>query len=131
MNQPAFRLERATERDLALILRFIKELGAYEQLSHEVTVTEQELRESLFGAQPAAEVVVAYAGDEPAGFAVYFHTFSTFLGRRRVLAYVARVAVERDCGRLEWSVLNWNDLALGVYRKIGARPMNEWTVQRL
>jgi GNAT superfamily N-acetyltransferase len=151
MNQPAFRLERATERDLGLILRFITELGAYEQLSDEVTVTEKELRESLFGPQPAAEVVIAYAGDEPAGFAVYFHTFSTFLGRRgvyledlfvvpswrgrglgrRLLAYVARVAVERDCGRLEWSVLNWNELALGVYRKIGARPMNEWTVQRL
>ena len=116
-----------------------------------MTATEQELRESLFGFQPAAEVVIAYAGDEPAGFAVYFHTFSTFLGRRglyledlfvvpswrgrglgrRLLAYVARVAIERDCGRLEWSVLDWNELALGVYRKIGARPMTEWTVQRL
>jgi GNAT superfamily N-acetyltransferase len=151
MNQPTFRLERATERDLGLILRFISELGAYEQLAHEVTVTEEQLRETLFGLQPAAEVVIAYAGDEPAGFAVYFHTFSTFLGRRglyledlfvvpnwrgrglgrRLLAYVARVAVERDCGRLEWAVLDWNQLALGVYRKIGARPMNEWTVQRL
>jgi GNAT superfamily N-acetyltransferase len=95
--------------------------------------------------------MIAYAGDEPAGFAVYFHTFSTFLGRRGLyledlfvvpswrgrglgrllLAYVARVAIERDCGRLEWSVLDWNELALGVYRKIGARPMTEWTVQRL
>ena len=151
MNQPTFRLEPATERDLGLILRFIRELGAYEQLAHEVTATEEELRESLFGSQPAAEVVIAYAGDEPAGFAVYFHTFSTFLGRRglyledlfvvpscrgrglgrRLLAYVARVAVERNCGRLEWSVLDWNELALGVYRKIGARPMTEWTVQRL
>lgn len=151
MNQPTFRLEPATERDLGLILRFIRELGAYEQLAHEVTATEGELRTSLFGLQPVAEVVIAYAGDEPAGFAVYFHTFSTFLGRRglyledlfvvpawrrvglgrRLLAYVARVAVERDCGRLEWSVLNWNEPALGVYRKIGARPMSEWTVQRL
>jgi GNAT superfamily N-acetyltransferase len=151
MNHPTFRIEPATERDLGLILRFISELGAYEQLAHEVTATEEELRTSLFGLQPAAEVVIAYAGDEPAGFAVYFHTFSTFLGRRglyledlfvvptwrsvglgrRLLAYVARVAVERDCGRLEWSVLNWNELALGVYRKIGARPMSEWTVQRL
>jgi GNAT superfamily N-acetyltransferase len=151
MNLPTFRLEPATERDLGLILRFIRELGAYEQLAHEVTATEEELRTSLFGLQPAAEVVIAYAGDEPAGFAVYFQTFSTFLGRRglyledlfvvptwrgvglgrRLLAYVARVAVERDCGRLEWSVLNWNELALGVYRRIGARPMSEWTVQRL
>ena len=151
MNQPTFRLVPATERDLGLILRFIRELGAYEQLAHEVTATDEGLRESLFGPQRAAEVVIAYAGDEPAGFAVYFHTFSTFLGRRgmyledlfvvpswrglglgrRLLAFVARVAVERDCGRLEWAVLNWNELALGVYRKIGARPMNEWTVQRL
>jgi GNAT superfamily N-acetyltransferase len=151
MNHPTFRLEPATERDLGLILRFIRELGAYEQLAHEVTATEEELRTSLFGLQPAAEVVIAYAGDEPAGFAVYFHTFSTFLGRRglyledlfvvptwrgvglgrRLLGYVARVAVERDCGRLEWSVLNWNELALGVYRSIGARPLSEWTVQRL
>jgi GNAT superfamily N-acetyltransferase len=151
MSQPTFRLEPATERDLGTILRFIRELGAYEQLGHEVTATEEELRESLFGSRPAAEVVIGYAGDEPAGFAVYFHTFSTFLGRRglyledlfvvpgwrgrglgrRLLAYVARVAVERGCGRLEWSVLDWNELALGVYRKIGARPMNEWTVQRL
>ena len=151
MSEPAFRLEPATERDLALILRFISELGAYEQLTHEVTATEEDLRESLFGLQPAAEVVIAYAGEEPAGFAVYFPTFSTFLGRRglyledlfvvpgwrgrglgrRLLAYVARVAVERGCGRLEWAVLDWNELALGVYRKIGARPMSEWTVQRL
>ena len=151
MSQPTFRLAPATERDLGLILRFIRELGAYEQLAHEVTVTDQELRESLFGFQPAAEVVIAYADDEPAGFAVDFNTFSTFLGRRglyledlfvvpswrgrglgrRLLAHVARVAIERDCGRLEWSVLDWNELALGVYRKIGARPMTEWTVQRL
>jgi len=151
MSQPAFRLEPATARDLGLILRFIRELGAYEQLTHEVTATEEDLRESLFGLQPAAEVVIAYAGDEPAGFAVYFPTFSTFLGRpglyledlfvvprwrarglgRRLLAYVARVAVERNCGRLEWSVLDWNELALGVYRKIGARPMSEWTVHRI
>jgi GNAT superfamily N-acetyltransferase len=147
----AFRLEPATERDLGLILRFIRELGAYEKLAHEVTATEEGLRESLFGSHPAAEVVLAYAGDEPAGFAVYFHTFSTFLGRRglyledlfvvphwrghglgrRLLAYVARVAVERGCGRMEWAVLDWNELALGVYRKIGARSMDEWTVQRL
>ena len=151
MSQPTFRLEAATEHDIGLILRFIRELGAYEELAHEVTATEEELRETLFGLQPAAEVMIAYAGEEPAGFAVYFHTFSTFLGRRglyledlfvvpnwrghglgrRLLAHVARVAVERDCGRLEWSVLDWNELALGVYRKIGARPMNEWTVHRL
>lgn len=148
---PNFRLEPATERDVGLILRFIRELSVYEELAHEVIATEEVLRESLFGSHPAAEVVIAYAGDEPAGFAVYFQTFSTFLGRRglyledlfvvpqwrghglgrRLLAYVAYVAVERGCGRMEWSVLDWNEPALGVYRKIGARSMDEWTVHRL
>jgi GNAT superfamily N-acetyltransferase len=148
---PTVRLQPATELDVGLILRFIRELGAYEHLAHEVTATEENLRESLFGSHRAAEVVIAYVDEKPAGFAVYFQTFSTFLGRRglylddlfvvpewrghglgrRLLAYVARVAVERGCGRMEWSVLDWNELALGVYRKIGARPMDEWTVQRL
>jgi GNAT superfamily N-acetyltransferase len=148
---PSFHLRPAAEGDLALVLRFIRELAAYEKLAHEVTATEAGLRESLFSARPAAEVVLAFAGDQPVGFAVYFHTFSTFLGQRglyledlfvvpefrghglgrRLLAHVARVAVERGCGRMEWSVLDWNELALGVYRRIGASPMEEWTVQRL
>jgi GNAT superfamily N-acetyltransferase len=151
MSTGSFRIEPATERDLSLILRFIKELAAYEKLAHEVTATEEILRASLFSARPAAEVVIAHADAEPAGFAVYFQTFSTFLGRpglyledlyvspqwrgrglgRRLLAHVAGVAVDRGYGRMEWSVLDWNELALDVYRKIGARPMNEWTVQRL
>jgi GNAT superfamily N-acetyltransferase len=146
-----FRLEPATERHVPVILRFIKELAEYEKLAHEVVATEGGLREALFGANPAAEAVVAYGSDEPIGFALYFRTFSTFLGRpglyledlyvtpswrgrgagRRLLAYVAGVAVDRGYGRLEWSVLDWNELALAVYRKIGARPMNEWTMQRL
>jgi GNAT superfamily N-acetyltransferase len=151
MSNGPFRIEPATERDLSLILRFIKELAAYENLAHEVTATEESLRTSLFGSHPAAEAVLAYADAEPAGFAVYFQTFSTFLGLpgvyledvyvspawrgrglgRRLLAHVAGVAVDRGYGRMEWSVLDWNELALGVYRKIGARPMEEWTVQRL
>jgi GNAT superfamily N-acetyltransferase len=151
MSTGSFRIEPATERDLSLILRFIKELAAYEKLAHEVTATEEILRASLFSARPAAEVAIAHADAEPAGFAVYFQTFSTFLGRpglyledlyvspqwrgrglgRRLLAHVAGVAVDRGYGRMEWSVLDWNELALDVYRKIGARPMNEWTVQRL
>jgi GNAT superfamily N-acetyltransferase len=151
MSTTGFRLEPATEQHLPLILRFIRELAEYEQLAHEVVATEEGLRESFFGPRPAAEAVFAYAGDEPVGFAIYFQTFSTFLGRpgiyledlyvtprwrghgvgRRLLGHVARVAVERGYARMEWSVLNWNELALGVYRKIGARPMNEWTVQRL
>jgi GNAT superfamily N-acetyltransferase len=151
MSTGRFRIEPATERDLPLILRFIRELAAYERLEHDVTATEEILRTSLFGSHPAAEVVIAYADAEPAGFAVYFQTFSTFLGLpgvyledvyvspawrglglgRRLLAHVARVAVDRGYGRMEWSVLDWNELALDVYRKIGARPMDEWTVHRL
>jgi len=151
MSTGRFRIEPATERDLPLILRFIRELAAYERLEHDVTATEEILRTSLFGSRPAAEVVIAYADAEPAGFAVYFQTFSTFLGLpgvyledvyvspawrglglgRRLLAHVARVAVDRGYGRMEWSVLDWNELALDVYRKIGARPMDEWTVHRL
>ncbi len=151
MTAQDIRLEIATRNDVPIILRFIKELAEYEQLSHEVVATDETLRASLFGPRPAAEAVIAHAGSEPVGFALYFHTFSTFLGRpglyledlyvtpawrahgigRRLLAFVARVAVERECGRLEWSVLDWNEPALAVYRRIGARPMDEWTVQRL
>jgi GNAT superfamily N-acetyltransferase len=151
MTAEPIRLEPATQKDVPVILRFIKELAEYEKLSQEVVATEDSLRTSLFGARPAAEVVIAYASDEPVGFALYFQTFSTFLGRpgiyledlyvtparrgqgvgRRLLAYVARVAVDRGYGRMEWSVLNWNEPALVVYRRIGARPLDEWTVQRL
>jgi len=151
MGSPQFRIEPATEQDLALILRLIKDLAAYERLSHEVTATEAELRESLFGPHPAAEVVIGYAEQEPAGFAVFFQNFSTFRGRpglyledlfvvpewrgrglgRRLLAHLARITVDRGCARMEWSVLDWNESALSVYRKIGARAMDEWTVHRL
>jgi GNAT superfamily N-acetyltransferase len=145
-----FRIERATERDLALILTLIKELAQYEQLAHAVVATETTLRESLFTKQ-AAEVVIGYAGDEPAGFAVFFQTFSTFLGvpgmyledifvsprwrrhglGRALLVHLAKIAVERGYGRVEWSALDWNELAIGFYKTLGARPMNDWTVFRL
>ena len=151
MTSDSIRLEPATAKDVPVILRFINELAEYEKLSHEVVATEDTLGASLFGSRPAAEVVIAYAGNDPVGFALYFPTFSTFLGRpgiyledlyvtpsrrghgigRRLLAHIARVAVDRGYGRMEWSVLNWNEPALAVYRKIGARPMDEWTVQRL
>jgi GNAT superfamily N-acetyltransferase len=147
----AFRIDRAVETDLPLILDFIRRLAEYEQLSSAVTATESGLRRWLFGPAPAAEVVVGYADDVPAGFAVYFQSFSTFLGTpglyledlfvlpewrgrglgRRLLAHLAAVAVERGYARMEWSVLDWNELALGVYRRIGAQPMSEWTVHRL
>jgi GNAT superfamily N-acetyltransferase len=151
MAAQPFRFTPAAEEHLGLLLQLIKELAEYERLAHEVTATEADLRASLFGERPAAEAVIAYAGENPAGFAVYFHTFSTFLGRRglyledlfvrpawrgqglgrMLLAYVARIALDRGCGRMEWAVLDWNELALGVYRRIGARPLEEWTVQRL
>lgn len=146
-----FRIELATERDVPLILRLIKGLAEYEKLAHEVVATEAGLRESLFGARRVAEVLIGYAGAEPVGFAVFFHNYSTFLGRpgiyledlfvlpqwrRRglgteLLRRVARTAVERGCGRLEWSVLDWNEPAIKFYKKLGARAMEEWTVYRV
>ena len=148
---PLPELRPATEDDLATILYMIKALAEYERLAGDVTATEADLRATLFGEQRVAEVVIAWDRSDPVGFAVYFQTFSTFLGKpgiyledvfvvpswrgrrvgRALLAWVARAAVERGAGRMEWSVLDWNELALGVYRRIGARPMQEWTVQRL
>lgn len=152
MSSPTeFRIEAATEPDVPVILKLIRGLADYERLSHEVVATEESLRESLFGARRTAEVLIGYAGDEPAGFAVFFHNYSTFLGRpgiyledlfvvprwrrrglgTKLLARVARVAVERRCGRLEWSVLDWNEPAIAFYKKLGARAMDEWTVYRV
>jgi len=145
------RIEAATESDIPLILTFINGLAQYEGLAHEVVATEENLRESLFGPRASAEVAIAYSATEPVGFAVFFHNYSTFLGRtglyledlfvlpewrgrglgRALLRYVARIAVTRDCGRLEWSVLNWNEPAIRFYRALGARPMDEWTIYRL
>ena len=151
MSRDSFSIKSATEHDIPLIFAFIKELADYERLSHEVTATEADLRSALCGPRPSAEVVIGYAGEDPAGFALFFQSFSTFVGRpglyledlfvrpqwrgrgfgSRLLAHLARVAVERGYGRMEWSVLDWNEMALRVYRKVGARPMDEWTVHRL
>ena len=145
------RIERATARDVSLILSLIKALAEYERLADQAVATDADLRESLFGPQARAEVAIAYAGGEAVGFAVWFHNYSTFLGRaglyledlfvvpqwrgrgigRQLLAYVAGVAVARGCGRMEWSVLNWNEPAIRFYRRMGARAMDEWTVYRL
>lgn len=144
------RLEPATERDVPLLLELIRRLAEYEKLAHAVAATEATLRDSLF-VKRAAEAVIAYADDAPAGFALFFQTFSTFLGvpgmyledifvepkwrrhgiGRALLAHLAAIAVERGYGRVEWSVLDWNDLAIGFYEKIGARPLEDWTVYRL
>jgi GNAT superfamily N-acetyltransferase len=146
-----FRLAAATVDDVPVVLSLIRALAEYEQLADQVKATEADLRTSLFGPTPAAEVIIGYAGDEPAGFALYFQSFSTFVGRpglyledlfvrpewrkqglgRQLLGRLARIAVERGYGRMEWSVLNWNEMALRVYRAAGARPLSDWTVYRL
>lgn len=147
-----FTIAAAGPADAGLILSLIRELAEYEKLAHEVEATEDRLRQSLFGDAPVARAVVARTADgTPAGFALYFFNFSTFVGKpglyledlfvrpefrrlglgRLLLAHLAKIAVDRGCGRMEWAVLDWNEQALRVYRSIGATPMNEWTVQRL
>ena len=145
------QIREATEADLPLILAFIRELARYERLEHEVVATEERLRRTLFGPRPGAEVVIVEEGAEPVGFALFFHNYSTFLAQpglyledlyvrpeargrgigRALLAHLARVARERECGRLEWWVLDWNEAAIRFYHSLGARPMDEWTVFRL
>jgi GNAT superfamily N-acetyltransferase len=146
-----FRLAAATIDDVPTVLSLISALAEYEQLADHLRATEPDLRAALFGPKPAAEVIIGYAGSEPAGFALYFQSFSTFVGRpglyledlfvkpewrrqglgRQLLARLAHIAVERGYGRMEWSVLNWNEMALRVYRAAGARPLTDWTVYRL
>ena len=144
-------IRAATSDDVPLILRFIRGLAEYERLAHQVVATEDGLRETLFGPRPYAEVVIAEDGGQPAGFALFFHNYSTFLGRpgiyledlyvlpemrgrgigRALLSHLARLAVERGCGRLEWWVLDWNEDAIRFYRNLGAEPMDDWTVFRV
>jgi GNAT superfamily N-acetyltransferase len=141
----------AAEDDVPLILSLIRELAEYERLSHEVSATEETLRDSLFGERRVAETLLAYLGDDPAGFVLFFHNFSTFLGRpgiyledlyvrpefrgagvgRAFLRCLAKLAKDRGCGRLEWSVLDWNEPAIRFYEALGAVPMADWTVYRL
>jgi GNAT superfamily N-acetyltransferase len=148
---PGFHIRSATKADVPVILTFIKKLADYERLSHEVVATEELLRKTLFGRMGTAEVVIGYLARKPVGFALFFHNYSTFLGRpgiyiedlfvdesyrrrgfgRALLLYVARLAKQRDCGRLEWSVLDWNEPAINFYKKLGATPMSEWTVFRV
>lgn len=147
----ALHIRPATAADAPTILGLIKELAEFERLSHEVVATEASLEQELFGANPGAEVVIAQVADEVVGFALYFPNFSTFLGKRgiyledlyvrpkfrgqghgeQLLRHLARICVERGYGRLEWSVLNWNQRAIDFYQSMGARPMNEWTVFRV
>ncbi|HJQ97034.1 MAG TPA: GNAT family N-acetyltransferase [Candidatus Polarisedimenticolaceae bacterium] len=144
-------IREATKHDVPLILTFIRELATYEKLAHEVTATEAGLEATLFGDRPYAEVVIAELDGAPAGFALFFHNYSTFLGKpgiyledlfvkpearrhgvgRALLAHLAALAVERDCGRLEWAVLDWNRPAIAFYESLGAQAMSAWTVYRL
>jgi GNAT superfamily N-acetyltransferase len=146
-----FSIKPATKKDVPVILAFIRKLADYERLSHEVVASEELLRRTIFGQRRTAEVAIGYFKNEPVGFVLFFYNFSTFLGRpgiyiedlfveeryrRRgfggaLLAYVAKLAVARGCGRLEWSVLDWNEPAINFYKKLGARPMDEWTVFRV
>ncbi len=148
---PHISIRPANADDATLLLTFVRELAAYEKLSDDVVATEDRIRETLFGAGPAALALLAEVDGAPAGFAIYFHTYSTFLARpglyledlfvrpafrrggvgRALLAHLARVAVESGCGRFEWAVLDWNQPAIDFYQSLGARPMNEWTVFRL
>jgi GNAT superfamily N-acetyltransferase len=147
----AFTLRAATPADVPTILRCIRGLAEYERLAHQCVATEGLLAESLFGAAPAAEVVLAFEGTEPAGFALWFRSYSTFLARpgiyledlfvfpefrgrglgRRLLAHLARTATERGYGRVEWAVLDWNEDAIRFYESLGAAPMSDWTTYRV
>ena len=154
MRDSDFEILAATEADVPVILELIRGLAEYERLPHEVVATEERLRESLFGARPEAEVVIAWSREEPgeaAGFALFFHNYSTFLARRglaledlfvrprwrgrglgrRLLAHLAALAVERGCGRFEWAVLDWNEGAIRFYRSVGDVPMSDWTTYRV
>lgn len=148
---PLLSIRPATADDVPLIRALIAELAEYERMADAAVATDDGLREQLFGAQPGAEVLVGEVDGEPAGFALFFHNFSTFLGKRglyledlfvrpafrgaglgkHLMAALARIAVQRGCGRFEWSVLDWNEPSIGFYRSIGAVGMDEWTVQRL
>lgn len=150
-TEKSFSIRSATASDAPVILQLIRDLATYEKAPGDVTATEMQLRKVLFGEKPAAEVLLGFEGAISVGFAVFFHNFSTWLGRpglyledlfvhpehrgkgygRALLVHLARIAQERGCGRMEWAVLDWNDPAIQFYRKLGAKPMDEWTVFRL
>ncbi|MEM1135395.1 MAG: GNAT family N-acetyltransferase [Bacteroidota bacterium] len=150
-KHPDFFIHEATIDDCTLLLTFIKELAEYEKLPHEVVADEETLAKSLFGEKQYAKAIIGEYKGEPVGFALYFHNFSTFVGRpglyledlyirpamrgkgfgKILLSYLAKVAKELNCGRMEWWVLDWNKSAIDFYKSIGAKPMDEWTVYRV
>ena len=145
------QIKPAEPADVPLLLTFLRELAAYEKLAHEVVATEADMHAALFGERPVIETVIASVDGQPVGYALYFPTFSTFLAKpglyledlyvrpaarglgvgRKLLEHLARITVERGWGRLEWSVLDWNEPSIAFYKKMGARPMDEWTIFRL
>ncbi|HEY6070571.1 MAG TPA: GNAT family N-acetyltransferase [Chthoniobacterales bacterium] len=151
MTMEKIIIRSATVTDVPIILELIRALAEYERAPNDVVATEQILQETLFGKKPAAEVLLLFENELAAGFALFFHNFSTWIGRpglyledlfvrpehrgkgygRALLIELAKIARERNCGRMEWAVLNWNEPAIEFYRKLGAKPMDEWTVFRL
>lgn len=145
------KIHFANENEVGIILSFIKELAEYEKLTHEVIATEEKLKETLFSEKKYAEVLIAEYKNQPAGFALFFHNYSTFLAKpgiyledlfvkkelrgkgigKALLSYLGIIALERNCGRIEWSVLDWNEPSIKFYLKLGAVPLNEWTVYRV
>ena len=150
-TMPPFTIRQAEPADVPLVLALISELATFERLAHEAVGTEDLLAQHLFGSRPAAEVLLAFSGDAPAGFALFFQNFSTFLARpgiyledlfvrpefrgtgigRALLQRVAHLALERGCGRFEWAVLDWNENAIGFYKKLGAQVMEDWRICRV
>src|SRR5437016_10440778 len=144
--QTDFKIRSARVTDVPIILQLIRDLASYERAPHEVTATKEQLVDVLFGKKPAAEVLLAFENETPVGFAVFFHNFSTWLGRpglyledlfvkpemrgkgygRALLVDLARIARDHNCGRMEWAVLTWNDPAIQFYKKLGAVPLEEW-----
>lgn len=151
MTMEKFTIRPATVADVSIILELIRALAEYERAPNDVVATEQILQETLFGKKPAAEVLLLFENEIAAGFALFFHNFSTWIGRpglyledlfvrpehrgkgygRALLIELAKIARERNCGRMEWAVLDWNEPAIQFYHKLGAKPMDEWTVFRL
>ncbi len=149
--KPEVKIREARAEDVPLILSLIRELAEYERAPNDVIATETGLREVLFGREVSAQVRLAFEHEEAVGFAVFFHNFSTWLGRpglyledlfvrpahrgkgygRALLVHLAGIAHERGCGRMEWAVLDWNEPAIQFYKKLGAEPKDEWTVFRL
>ncbi len=147
----SIRIEPATKSQVPLILYFIRQLAEYEKLLDKVTADEARIEESLFGERPCAEVLIGYLGDEPAGFAIFFSTYSTFLGKpgiyledlfvepkfrgagvgKALLGHLAKLVRERGGARLEWSVLNWNEPAIQFYKSLGAAAQDAWTMYRV